>query len=163
MAVQAQEPAPRQSALRIAGYWGVVAAWMATISLLSGEPFSAANTHRYLDPVLRFFFPHMTAADFVLAHTVVRKAAHFCEFFVLGGLTYWACRRGRAPRWRHAWTLDALGLAMLYSLVDEAHQAFIPNRTSSLVDSGIDALGAAASQAVIYVRHVVLPRLASGR
>ncbi|MFQ5668545.1 MAG: VanZ family protein [Candidatus Binatia bacterium] len=144
-------------------YWGVVAAWMLVISLLSSEAFSASNTSRYLDPVLRFFFPNMPPASFALAHMVIRKSAHFGEFFVLGALLYWASRRGRSPRWRAAWMVQALSLAACYSLLDEAHQAFVPYRTSSLADSGVDSLGAAASQAFIYVRHLILARFASPR
>src|SRR5262245_33451409 len=75
------ETAASHQTLQLIGYWGVVIAWMATISLMSGEPFSAANTNRYLDPLLRYFFPHLSPAGFALAHTVIRKAAHFCEFF----------------------------------------------------------------------------------
>jgi VanZ family protein len=131
---------------------------MVIISLMSTEPFSAANTNRYLDPVLRFFFPHLTPAGFHFAHYLIRKSAHFAEFFVLGSLTYWACRRGRQPGWRALWMLQALGLAVLYSMIDEAHQAFVPNRTASLADSGIDSLGAAASQVVIFIRHLIPAR-----
>jgi len=131
---------------------------MIIISLLSTEPFSAANTNRYIDPVLRFFFPNMRLADFVFAHTIIRKTAHFSEFFILGSLLYWACRRGRWPRWRATWMLQALTIAILYSLVDEFHQAFVPNRTPSLFDSGVDSLGAAVSQLFIYLRRVALSR-----
>jgi VanZ family protein len=151
-------PAPTTSSLSFIGYWGVVIAWMAVISLMSTEPFSAANTNHYIDPVLRFFFPDMRQADFVFAHTVIRKTAHLTEFFVLGSLLYWACRRGRMPRWRATWMVQALLVALLYSLLDEFHQVFVPNRTPSLADSGIDSLGAGISQAFIYLRHVVLSR-----
>jgi VanZ family protein len=147
----------------VALYWGVVIVWMALISLLSTEPFSAANTNRYLDPILRYFFPHITAAEYRFWHTVVRKSAHFAEFFVLGALAYWASRRGRSPRWRAAWMLQALVLAVVYALLDEAHQALVPNRTPSFSDSGIDSLGAATSQIVIYLRHLVGARLAPSR
>jgi VanZ family protein len=143
-------PLPRQ----LAKYWGVVIAWMTVISLLSTEPFSAANTNGYIDPVLRFFFPHLTPAGFVFAHYMVRKTAHFSEFFVLGLLSFWASRRGRMPRWRAAWMAQTLGLAVVYALVDEAHQIFVPSRTPSLVDSCIDSLGAAASQVIVYLRHL---------
>ncbi len=132
-------------------YWGVVAAWMAVISVLSGEPFSARNTNRYLDPILRLFFPELTPAGFVFAHSVVRKTAHFVEFFILGCLGFWAARRGREPRWRPGWMLQTVGLAVGYALLDEAHQALVPGRTPSLVDSGVDVLGALASQGLIYV------------
>ncbi len=154
---------PRPVLMRAAAYWGIVIGWMAVISLMSTEPFSAANTNRYLDPWLRYFFPHISAAEFAFWHFVIRKSAHFTEFFVLGCLAYWAARRGRGPRWRLTWMLQALGLAVLYSLVDEAHQAFVPNRTPSLYDSGIDSLGAVASQTIIYIRHFVLARLSTLR
>ena len=149
---------PPNRVRRMLGYWGVVATWMLVISLLSGEPFSAENTNRYLDPILRFFFPHLTAGQFAFAHTVIRKSAHFIEFFVLGSLAFWAARRGRAPGWHWAWMLQAIGLAAAYSLVDELHQAFVPNRTASLSDSAIDSLGAVISQAFIYLRHLKLTR-----
>lgn len=143
----------------LAPYWGVVFFWMFIISFLSTEPFSAENTSRYIDPLLRYFFPRITTAQFVYWHSVIRKSAHFTEFFILGSLIYWALRRGRSPGWRAAWMLQALSLAVLYSLADEAHQAFVPKRTPSLSDSGIDSLGAAVSQTVIYLRHVLLTRL----
>ena len=151
-------PSPASSPLPILGYWAIVAGWMIVISLLSTEPFSAANTNRYIDPVLRFFFPNMRPPDFVFAHSIIRKTAHFSEFFILGSLLYWACRRGRWPRWRAAWMLQALTIAILYSLVDELHQAFVPNRTPSVLDSGVDSLGAGVSQLCIYIRHLVLSR-----
>jgi len=144
--------------LRVIGYWGVVATWMLVISLLSREPFSAENTNRYLDPVLRFLFPHLTAAQFSLAHTLVRKSAHFTEFFILGCLAFWAARRGQTTGWRREWMLQAIGLAVAYSLIDELHQAFVPKRTASLGDSAIDSLGAITSQALIYLRHLRLTR-----
>ncbi|MBI3781823.1 MAG: VanZ family protein [Deltaproteobacteria bacterium] len=139
--------------LSVAGYWGVVAIWMLVISTLSGEPFSAQNTNQYIDPVLRYFFPQFSLHELLMAHTVIRKAAHLTEFFILGLLTYWASRRGRQPRWQIGWMLQSLTLATCYALLDEAHQMFVRDRTASLADSGIDTLGAALSQLVIYLRH----------
>jgi VanZ family protein len=145
--------ADRITRAEVIRYWGVVAAWMAVIFAFSGEPFSARNTNLYLDPILRFFFPDLTPSGFVLAHSVIRKTAHFVEFFILGCLGFWASRRGRQPRWRATWMLQAVGLAASYALLDEAHQALVPGRTASLIDSGVDVLGALASQGLIYVWH----------
>lgn len=133
-------------------YWGIVVLWMIFISTLSGEGFSAANTNRYLDPVLRYFFPQLTPAGFVLAHGLIRKTAHFTEFFILGLLAYWAARRGRSPRWRWQWARQAVLLGAAYALADETHQMFVPNRTGSYLDSLIDCGGTLASQAWIYWR-----------
>lgn len=153
------DEAPKPLVLSLLPYWGVVFLWMVLISFLSTAPFSAENTGRYIDPLLRYFFPHITAAQFFFWHAVIRKSAHFTEFFILGSLTYWALRRGRSPGWRFSWMLQALVLAVLYSLVDEIHQAYVPKRTASFFDSGIDSLGAAVSQTIIYLRHAVLARL----
>ena len=149
---------PKTTVLQLAMYWGVVIAWMAVISTLSSEPFSASNTNRYLDPLLRFFFPDLRPSDFIFAHMLIRKTAHFIEFFILGSLLYWACRRGRFPRWRIPWMLQALTIAVLYALADEIHQAFVPNRTPSLADSGVDSLGTVASQVVVYLRSLKATR-----
>jgi hypothetical protein len=141
-----------QQAGEILWYWGVVAAWMLVISYLSSDAFSASNTNRYIDPVLRLLFPGISVSGIFLAHTVIRKTAHFAEFFVLGLLVFWAARRGREARWRKGWMLLALAVACGYALLDELRQALVPTRTASLADSGVDSLGALASQLTVFVR-----------
>jgi len=134
-------------------YWGVVALWMAVISILSGDPFSARNTNRYIDPILRWLFPELTAHGFNIAHMIIRKTAHFTEFFVLGALCYWAARRGRSNGWRWQWTVQALAISTGWALLDEAHQSFVASRTASLADSAIDCSGAFVSQLLVRLRH----------
>jgi VanZ family protein len=158
-APSAAAPASRQPLwLALLWYWGTVAAWMAVISLLSTDAFSATNTNRYIDPLLRWLFPGWAASDILAAHTAVRKAAHFSEFFVLGGLVFWASRRGRVGQWHGRWMLQSLIIAGGYALLDEAHQAFVPSRTPSLADSGVDFFGAIVSQLAVYRHHRRLRR-----
>ena len=40
------------------------------------------------------------------------------------------------------WAPIAFVLTVLYGVSDEAHQAFVPDRTPSLADVGLDAAGA---------------------
>ena len=149
MASQRAEARAHSSPTAVALYWGVVIAWMAVISLLSTEPFSASNTSRYLDPVLRYFFPHITAAQFVFWHYMIRKSAHFAEFFVLGTLAYWAsaaaarpgggcrgcCRRWAWPcsiRWRMRRIKPSFPTALRRSsTVASTHWARLSARSSS--------------------------------
>jgi len=138
-------------------YWAVVALWMGLISYLSTDAFSASNTHRYLDPLLRWIFPGLSNPDLIRMHSWVRKLAHFVEFFVLSGLVVWAQRAGRPIPWRWQWARNALLLVAAYAAVDELHQALQRNRTPAAADSAIDLLGGAAAQALLYLRH----RLAS--
>ena len=158
-------PVPRQPPHRQSGgreqtlgrdllrYWGTVVAWMLVITTLSSDAFSAANTNRYIDPIIRFLFPSISISGMLLIHTVIRKAAHFTEFFILGLLAYWASRRGRMPQWRWRWVVQALVVAGGYALLDEFRQGFVPSRTPSLADSGIDFLGALVSQFALYQRR----------
>lgn len=135
----------------LARYWAPVFVWMLVISTLSGDPFSARNTHNFIDPLLRYFFPGLTPQGFLRAHAWIRKAAHFGEFFVLGWLAFIAFRRGRLPSWRLAWAASTMALVITCALLDELHQMFVPSRGPSLVDSAVDSFGGLASQVVLFL------------
>ncbi len=146
-----EPPLPWSTWLR---YWAVVAVWMGVISYLSTDAFSASNTNRYIDPVLRFFLPWLSNRELLAAHTVVRKTAHLSEYCVLGLLAFWAGRGGRTPRWKARWMVQALVIAGLWAGIDELHQTFTADRTPSMYDSGIDFIGAAIGQLFVYVGHL---------
>lgn len=147
-----------QGAREALRYWTPAAGWMLVISTLSGDPFSASNTGRYIDPLLRYLFPGLTPAGFVLAHSIIRKTAHFTEFFILGLLLFSAFRRGRSPWWRLSWSVSATALAASFALLDELHQHWVPTRTGSILDSLIDTSGALTAQLVLYLVFTVRSR-----
>lgn len=147
---EADAPPPLSIRLR---YWAVVAVWMALISYFSTDAFSAANTNRYLDPFLRWLFTGIDNAELRAAHTVVRKTAHFAEFFVLGLLVVWAQRAGRPIGWRARWAVNALLVVAAWAALDEIHQAFNRNRTGAFADTGIDVIGGGVGQLLLYVRY----------
>jgi VanZ family protein len=70
--------------------------------------------------------------------------AHLTLYAVLGLLLLWALAGG-ASTGRELWVLPffAFGLAVLFGLIDELHQATVRGRTASEADLAIDALGAA--------------------
>jgi VanZ family protein len=146
----AATPRSDQSRIVLLWYWGAVVGWIIVIGTFSSDTFSATNTGRYIDPFLRWLFPGITNPEIITAHTIIRKSAHFLEFFVLGCLVFWASRRRRARRWRAAWVAQALGIALICALGDEGRQALSPHRTASLTDSLVDMLGAVFSQLCIY-------------
>lgn len=146
----ADDSPQRASAGTLARYWGPVVLWGLVISTMSGDPFSAQNTHRFIDPWLRHFFPELTQEGFRAAHWWIRKSAHFAEFFILGWLAFVAWRRGRQPDWKLRWSLLAMVVVVAGALFDEFRQSFVPTRGASLVDSGIDSLGGLASQIFLF-------------
>jgi VanZ family protein len=122
--------------------WGPLILWMAVISGLSTDAFSAAETGRLLMPLLRLLFPGASPARLDLLHAVVRKGAHVTEFAILAFLWYRALDWRRSG-WQTKAALTALVLAAGFGALDEAHQMFVPSRTASIVDVGWDSLGAA--------------------
>ena len=122
--------------------WGPLILWMAVISGLSTDAFSAAETGRLLMSLLRLLFPGASLASLDLLHAVVRKGAHVTEFAILALLWYRALDWRRSG-WQTKAALTALVLAAGFGALDEAHQMFVPSRTASIVDVGWDSLGAA--------------------
>lgn len=121
--------------------WWPAAFWVGAIFLFSTDTFSADHTASVFEPLLRFFWRSMTKSDFAVAHFLIRKSAHFTEYFVLCLLLYRGLRGGRKG-WRWSWALTALCVAAGYSALDEVHQAFIASRTASAYDSLVDSTGA---------------------
>lgn len=108
--------------------------WGALIFILSTSAFTAANTSRIIDPILRWLIPAITAASVDVCHALIRKAAHFTEY----GVLFWLLVRGPMARRPYL----ALMLCVVYALTDEGHQAFVPGRTPSLYDVALDSSGA---------------------
>lgn len=70
------------------------------------------------------------------------KGVHFVEFGVLGFLVMRAC----LMTWPRVAVLRvatfAVGTTVLWGLLDELHQAYVPNRSAEAFDLLADALGA---------------------
>ena len=124
---EVSEPAPLAE-------WIPVVVWGALIFTLSTSAFSAANTARIIDPILRWLLPAITTASVEVCHTLIRKAAHFTEY----GVLFWLLVRGPMAQRPYL----ALMLCVVYALTDEGHQAFVPGRTASLYDIALDSTGA---------------------
>ena len=73
------------------------------------------------------------------ASLIVRKLAHFGEFALLGFLVRLLMRSYRLRRGG----LKAWLCATLYAVTDELHQLFMAARNASVIDVGIDSMGAA--------------------
>jgi VanZ family protein len=114
--------------------WIPVLVWGAVIFTLSTSAFSAVNTSRIIDPMLRWLIPGISAASVDVVHMLVRKAAHFTEY----GILFWLLIRGPMAQRPYL----ALMLCVVYALTDEGHQVFVPGRTASLYDVALDSSGA---------------------
>ena len=117
----------------------------------STNVFSSSNTSRFVGPVLLWLFPHITLETLAATHLLIRKASHLGEYAVLGILAARAFKGSSQTVLQRHWFLAALLLIMIYALVDEYHQSFVPSRTGSIFDSLIDTTGGVA--ALIFLRR----------
>ncbi|CAN5884484.1 hypothetical protein BH18ACI4_BH18ACI4_07110 [soil metagenome] len=115
--------------------------WMALISYASSNEFAAINTSRVIRSLLLWFSPNITEESIGLVHFLVRKGSHITEYAVLGWLAARAFGGSSRVYLRRRWFLVGLLLVVIYALLDEYHQSFVPSRTGSLYDSGIDIVG----------------------
>jgi VanZ family protein len=142
-------------------FWLPLVAWLLFIFFMSTGTFSAENTYSVLEPVLRFLFPHLSPDTIAALHNIIRKGAHVFEYFVLGLLLLRALRAFSGGVWKWRWVLLALIGVALWALGDEFHQSFVPTRTASMVDVGIDTAGGALAQFVAvlwYMMKSLAPR-----
>ena len=87
-------------------------------------------------------------------HALVRKLAHFTEYFILGGLLYLDWRllnRGRV--------ILPLGAGLIFAAADEYLQTFIPGRGGEILDTLLDFCGVAAA----FTAALLLRRRRGGR
>jgi VanZ family protein len=125
---------------------------MAVIFMFSSD--NAADSSEKSDTVLTVFFsllgkdrvPDIQAISFWL-----RKAAHFAEYFILGGLMANAWRSTLTPRYLWRICLLSIVFCAVYAATDEVHQLFVPGRAARLADVAIDSAGAAAGTALFVL------------
>ena len=142
--------------LRSLKHWLLVGVWMALIFLMSTNLGSAANTSRFIEPLLRWLIPHISPHTIREIHFYIRKSAHLGEYAVLGGLLWRALRHTRmaAGRTPVRIALAALLLSAAYAATDEFHQSFVPTRTASARDVMIDTCGALIGLCIVQVTIV---------
>lgn len=152
---------PLSSAMKswLRAWWPAIL-WSALIFLASTDSFSSEHTRLILEPLLRRLFPSISQESFDFAHHLVRKSAHFLEYFVFFLLLYRGVRGSRRERrgWHWSWGFFAWFLAVAYSALDEIHQSFVASRSASAWDSLLDSAGALCALFALFLIYRRFPR-----
>jgi len=127
-------------------------AWLAFMSFASSGSFSAGNTSRIIGPLILWLFPRTSPETLAVIHFITRKIAHFTEYAILGFLAARTFRTSSHQAIASRWFLICVTLIVVYALVDEYHQSFVPSRTASLWDSLIDMAGGLTALIIIRKR-----------
>jgi VanZ family protein len=128
----------------------VTVAWAAQIFRFSTQVFGGTLTTWLLSNILHFLHITVSLPTFVFLHHLMRKCAHVTEYAILSMLLYHSLTESPRVEWRRRAALWSIVIAGAYSLTDEFHQLFVPGRGPSIVDSGIDTLGACLGILIIY-------------
>lgn len=115
-------------------------------SLLPGEESGALS-----GSVLVFLSEYLPFLATEWGHTLLRKAAHFSEFALLGLLWFIRKRLSGAQI-----GIAQTGLGLAVACIDETIQIFTPGRASSLLDVWVDAAGFAFGFAIAAFGYTVI-------
>lgn len=121
--------------------YGPLVLWTGVILYASTDGFSAGNTSRIIRPLLLWLFPEMTAPQLETVHFLTRKMAHFVEYAILAFLAQRAFITSTRELLKNHWFALSLIFVVAVAVIDELHQSFVPARTGSIYDSGIDIAG----------------------
>ncbi len=130
--------------------WWPALLWGCVIFAASTDTFSAEHTGSILSTILHWLIPDITDDRFDYIHHIIRKTAHFTEYFIFYVLLFRGIR-GQRCGWRLSWATAALFIAAGYSALDEIHQSFVASRTASVFDSMLDSTGAFAALIVVFL------------
>jgi VanZ family protein len=130
--------------------WWPALLWGCIIYFASTDAFSADRTGSVLGRILYWLIPNLGEDRFAEIHHLIRKAAHFTEYFVFYVLLFRGIRGDRRG-WRLSWAAVALFIATGYSALDEIHQSFVASRTASVWDSLLDSTGAFAALIMVFL------------
>jgi VanZ family protein len=138
--------------LRGAVWWAALVVWVAFVwsrSLATGE--ASDSQSLWVVARLRGLFCALGVSDVAAMNHLVRKAAHFSEYLVLGLLAFQASRplRGRG---RTASVICGL-VTCCVPVVDETLQLFVNARSGQASDVVLDICGACVGLIVMHEVH----------
>lgn len=136
----------------------------------STEVMNADNTSRWLYPLWSAIFGHVNPDTWAEIHHLIRKTGHFMGYGAVSLAFFWSWRmtlgHHTSPlRWayRRKAALLALACTLALASADEYHQRFLPGRTSSVYDVGIDLCGGITAQLVLFAGLALLTRRVESR
>jgi VanZ family protein len=140
---------------------------MFAVAMIAGEStptMSSANTSRWLLPIWVHLFGTVTAERWELIHHIIRKTGHFVGYgfvslcFFYGWRNTLSTVRRSLTAVRRKSALLAVVCTLLVASADEYHQSFLPSRTASPYDVGLDLCGAIVMQLVLLSLLRILAR-----
>lgn len=107
--------------------------WMILIFTMSS--FNATESSNQSNFIVDIISNIININNIELLSLIIRKLAHFTEYFILGIFVYNAVNSYNKK------TYSAIIICILYAISDEIHQIFVPGRSCQILDILIDSIG----------------------
>jgi VanZ family protein len=140
-----------------ARYWLPPLAWMALIWSVSSDLGSTDHSAGPFAWIIGALFPWATPAQVHLAHVVARKCGHMVEYAILAALWFRTLYAGRRLPFTSSARL-ALAISIVWAIIDELHQSFVPSRSASAMDVIFDSTGAGLVLLALRLRNARFTR-----
>lgn len=111
----------------------LVILWMIFIFVMSS--FDATSSSNQSNFIVDIITSIINIKDIGVLSLIIRKLAHFIEYFILGILVINFITRYDKK------IIIAILLCIIYATSDEIHQIFVPGRSCQIIDIMIDSLG----------------------
>lgn len=133
--------------------WILLVGWMVIIFIFSSQPGEVSDKQsRLVIYVFNALGLNLNSMLGDLSNFIVRKGAHFTEYFILCLLAYNALKdnfkQGKA-------LILSVAVVFLYACSDEFHQSFVPGRGPAFKDVLIDTLGGVTAAGFIYLLYLI--------
>ncbi len=112
--------------------------WMGLIFFMSAQVASdSSNQSMFItERIIRLFISNPSSELLFFAEVLVRKAAHFTEYFILAFFVYGIFDKDA----RYSF-VKTFCICLLYAISDEIHQYFVPGRACRFFDVMVDTAG----------------------
>ena len=130
--------------------WILVIGWMVLIFLFSSQPGEVSSgNNKFVIYLFNFLGLDLNSIFGTMSDFIVRKAAHFTEYFILYILLYRALKAGKDASIKVF--IGCILIVFLYACSDEFHQAFVPGRGPAFRDVMVDTCGGLLAFLVMYI------------
>ena len=131
--------------------WILVIGWMILIFLFSSQPGDVSSeNNKFVIYVFKSIGLDLNSIMGTLSDFIVRKAAHFTEYFILYILLYRAFNTKKNVDIK--FFLWSILIVFLYACSDEYHQAFVLGRGPAFRDVLVDTCGGLLAFLIMYIR-----------
>lgn len=115
------------------------------ILIFTMSAFNSTESSNQSNFIVNIILDIFNITNIKLLSLIIRKLAHFTEYFILGILIY---------NLIHSYDKKiymAIIICVLYAISDEIHQLFVPGRSCQLLDILIDSIGSIVGIYLLYL------------